>query len=278
MTGRALVLGGGGVAGIAWATGVLAGLARSGVDVADADLVVGTSAGSAVAAQLGSGLSWDELFRRQADPEAQNPELTPAGVSVPEVLERWFGLAAETPDPGELRRRVGAMALEAETVSEAARHAVIEARLPVHTWPDRQLKIVMVDAHTGEPWIVDRNSGVGLVDAVAASCAVPAIWPPVTIGGARYVDGGVRTMVNADLAEGHDRVLIVAPMVDPALEEQVASLRRTARVELITPDDKSTAAMGEDALDPATRTPAAHAGRDQGRQAAAAVAAVWRGA
>jgi NTE family protein len=72
--GRALVLGGGGVAGIAWMTGLLAGLADAGQDVTGADLLVGTSAGAAVAAQVGSGLSLDALFARQTDPALQARE------------------------------------------------------------------------------------------------------------------------------------------------------------------------------------------------------------
>ncbi|MDL4774043.1 patatin-like phospholipase family protein [Actinomadura xylanilytica] len=126
---RALVLGGGGVAGIAWETGVLAGLAAGGTDVTGADLLLGTSAGSTVAAQVGSGLPLNELFERQADPALQNEELVPDGTPPAEVLETWMRLTAESDGPEELRRRLGAFALEAETVPEAARRAVIEARL-----------------------------------------------------------------------------------------------------------------------------------------------------
>ncbi|MGC0419804.1 patatin-like phospholipase family protein [Embleya sp. AB8] len=182
---RALVLGGGGLAGIAWETGVLAGLAAEGVDVTDADLLLGTSAGSTVAAQVASGLPIAALFERQVDPALQNEELTPTGMSVQELMEVWGKLMAEVQDPTELRRRVGEMALAAPTVPEAARRAVIEGRLPAHTWPDRRLLVVAVDANTGEPRVFAKESGVDLIDAVAASCAVPGIWPPVTIGDAR---------------------------------------------------------------------------------------------
>ncbi|MFE2426200.1 patatin-like phospholipase family protein [Streptomyces sp. NPDC059373] len=274
---RALVLGGGGLAGIAWETGVLAGLAEEGVDVpATADHVVGTSAGAAVAAQLASGLTLPELLARQTDPALQNEELAPSGTSVAEVLELWAKLVAEHTDPLELRRGIGALALGATTVPEAARLEVIARRLPRHDWPeDRPLTLVVVDARTGGTRLFDRHSGVGLVEAVAASCAVPGIWPPVPIGGAHYVDGGVRTSNNADLAAGHDRVLVLAPMADPALEAEIAGLRRTARVAVITPDDASAAAFGIDPLAPAVRTPAAHAGLAQGRREAAAVGEVW---
>jgi NTE family protein len=275
-TTRALVLGGGGLAGIAWETGVLAGLAEEGIDVAaTADRVVGTSAGAAVAAQLLSGAAMAELFARQADPALQNEELAPAATSVGELLDLWAKLVAEIPDPVELRRRIGELALGAPTVPEVARRAVIAGRLPRHEWPERHLTLVAVDARTGGTRLFDRHCGVGLVEAVAASCAVPGIWPPVTIGGIRYVDGGIRTSSNADLAAGHDHVLVLAPMADPALEDEVAGLRRTARVAVITPDEAAAETFGTNPLDPAVRTPAAHAGLAQGRREAAAVAEAW---
>lgn len=274
---KALVLGGGGVAGIAWTTGVLAGLADQGVDVTDADLILGTSAGSTVAVQLSSGLSLPELFQRQADPALANRELTPVGLNMPKLWEELNATREGTDDPAQQRRRVGALALRAETVTEAERREVIAGRLPTHTWPDRDLRIIAVDTGTGEPVVFDRGSGVDLVDAVAASCAVPGVWPPVTIGDTRYTDGGVRTIANADLAAGYQRVLVLAPMPAPPLDEEIEGLRAAAEAELITPDEGSLAAIGTNGLDPATRTPAAQAGLVQGRKAAAAIAELWNG-
>ncbi|SDI39799.1 NTE family protein [Actinokineospora alba] len=264
------MLGGGGVAGIAWETGILTGLADAGVDVTDAELTIGTSAGSTVAAQLGSGLPLEELFRRQADPAAHNRELAPTGAGGAEFLDTLARLMAETADPAELRRRVGALALAADTVPEPVRRAVIANRLPSTAWPDRAL-IVAVDAATGEPRIFGPDSGVDLVDAVAASCAIPCVWPPVTIGDARYVDGGVRSMANVDLAAGCERALVIAPITDDALWEPVEG----CRMEIVTPDEQTLAAFEPDPLDPATRTPAARAGRAQGRRCAGQVAAFW---
>ncbi|MQY06091.1 patatin-like phospholipase family protein [Actinomadura macrotermitis] len=260
----ALVLGSGGVAGIAWTTGVLAGLADQGVDVTGADVLIGTSAGSTVAAQVASGLPIEELYRRQADPAAQNRELVPAA-SVAELMATLLKLVERYPDRAELRRKVGELALAADTVPEAERRAVIEGRLPVHEWPDRDLRIVAVETVTGDPVVFDRHSGVPLVDAVAASCAVPGIWPPVTIRDARYMDGGIRSVGNADLAAGADRVLVIAPMADPTLERDVAGL---PDAQVVKPDRASVAAFGADPLDSSTRTPAAEAGRAQGRAAA----------
>ncbi|MFE2071295.1 patatin-like phospholipase family protein [Streptomyces misionensis] len=269
---EALVLGGGGVGGIAWMTGLLAGLADTGQDVTGAGLLVGTSAGAAVAAQLGSGLGLEELYARQVDPARQAAEIM-AELDLEEFTAEIGAAMATAASPADLRRAVGRMALGARTVGEPERRAVIESRLPVHAWPDRALKIVAVDAESGASRILDRDSGVPLVDAVAASCAVPGVWPPVTIGDRRYVDGGVRSVANVDLAAGADRVLVLLPLgaaepfpSDHPLDRAVADLRaRGAEVTLVVPDEASTAAIGPNPLDPATRRPAAEAGRAQGR-------------
>ena len=276
--GRALVLGGGGVAGIAWMTGVLAGLAREGTPVTGADLLVGTSAGSTVAAQVGSGLPIEDLLARQTDPASQYPELRPSGELTPaEVLEIWARLAKEHDgDAAAVRRAVGARALATGTVPEAERRAVVEGRLPVHDWPSRALLVPAVNALTGELRVFDRRSGVPLVDAVAASCAVPMIWPPVTIDGARYVHGGVHSPTNLDRAAGHARVLLLAPMAVPAIDEGVAAVReRGGRVEVISPDEAALEAFGTDPLSPETRTPSANAGVAQGAALAAKIAPFW---
>lgn len=278
MGGQALVLGGGGVAGIAWTTGLLTGLASHGQDLTGADLLVGTSAGSVVAAQVTSGLPLDELFARQTDPARQAPEI-PADIDFEKFAADFGGAVTVANDPAEVRRAVGKMALAAETVSEADRRAVISARLPVHEWPGQRLVIVAVDAETGEPRRFDRESGVSLVDAVAASCAVPGVWPAVTIDGRRYVDGGVRSAENADYATGFKRVTVVSPLgvdsplpMEKPLPEVLDDLRAAgAEVTLITPDEAAKAAIGENPLDPATRTPAAEAGRAQG----AALTLTW---
>jgi NTE family protein len=251
----------------------LYGLSKAGAAVTGADLAVGTSAGAAVGAQLGSGLPLAELFDRQADPARQNAELTPTGVSLEELMLTMTKLAEEAPDPLERHRRIGELALAAATPPEPARRAVIEARLPSREWPRWPLSLVAVDVHTGEHVVFDRNSGVELVDAVAASCAVPGVWPPVTIGASRYMDGGARTFTNVDLARKYRRVLVIAPMVELNFAEQLAEL--TGRVEVIQPDDDSLTAFGTDVLDPAVRTPAALAGRSQGQRAAAQISALW---
>ncbi|MFF8943560.1 patatin-like phospholipase family protein [Streptomyces sp. NPDC014864] len=276
---EALVLGGGGVGGIAWITGLLTGLSEVGRDVTGADLIVGTSAGSTVAAQLGSGLGLEELYARQADPALQAAEIM-AEMDLEAFAAEIGAALSSAADITEMRRAVGKFALGTETVPERERLAVIESRLPSHAWPARALKIVTVDAESGEPRVFDRASDVSLVDAVAASCAVPGVWPPVTIGDRRYVDGGVRSVANADYAAGASRVLVIVPMgasepfpSDRPLERTVDELRaQGAEVAVVEPDEASKDAIGANALDPATRRPAAEAGRAQGH----ALTIEWR--
>src|ERR1700692_2897310 len=140
MNNRALVLGGGGVAGIAWITGLLFGLSEEGVDLRNADLILGTSAGSAVAAQLDCSLSLEELYRPQVDPTLPTRETPPAPRLLHALLQP-FPRNATSCDRAELTRKVGQWALQAPTVTEAERRSVIANRLPAHDWPDRLLRI-----------------------------------------------------------------------------------------------------------------------------------------
>jgi NTE family protein len=274
-----LVLGGGGVAGIAWELGILLGLHDAGIDLTTADRLVGTSAGSAVAAQVLSGVPLDELFARQLSPELLDSELQ---VDFdPEAMVREFGTALAGKEPGTERcQAIGEYALRATTVAEPVRRAVIERRLPAREWPARDLRIATVDAHTGEFRVFTKDDGVALVDAVAASCAVPGIWPPVTIGESRYIDGGMRSGVNVDLATGCDQVVVVAPMPElPMASAEVRrgaeELRALASVVTITADPGSLAAMAANPLDPASARPAALAGRAQAAAHVDEVRAVW---
>jgi NTE family protein len=279
---RALVLGGGGVAGVAWELGIITGLYEKGVDVRTADIIIGTSAGSVVGAQITSGTDLESLFASQLTPAEQSKErrveFDPA-----RLMDAFSQAVAEVgSDIKAIRARIGAYALTAPTVPEAERRAIIESRLPSRTWPQQRLLIVAVDTATGEEYIMDRESGVPLVDAVAASCAVPGVWPPVTIAGRRYMDGGMRSATNADLASGYDRVLILNPLganadyMGMGLTAEVAALEREgSRVLVIAPDTASVAAIGLNPLDPATRQPSALAGRAQGHELANSVAALW---
>jgi NTE family protein len=173
------------------------------------------------------------------------------------------------------------MALSARTVPEAQRRAVIEARLPAHDWPAGRLLVTAVDAESGQFMAFDRDAGVPLVDAVAASCAVPGVWPPVTIDGRRWIDGGMRSSANADLAEGYERVVVLAPIPTgfgpmTKVGDQVARLRAAgSQVATVTPDRDARRAIGRNVLDPGRRAVSARAGHTQAATVAAEIRAVW---
>jgi len=283
MINGAVVLAGGGVAGIAWEIGVLRGIEEveptaTGRILDGTTLLVGTSAGSAVAAQVANGTPLQELFDVQTSAESAELDV--------DLDQEVFGAMiaqaiAGAASPEEGRRRLGTIALDAHTVSTAARAAVIAARLPVHAWPQRPLLITAVDTATGALRVFDRNSGVDLVDAVAASCAVPGIWPTVEIDGHHYMDGGMRTVANADLAAGAQQVLILVPAPEtsqngPTLSQSELDALSPARVHSIFADADSLSAFGANSLDPRVRRLSALAGRELGRRIASEVSAFWR--
>lgn len=276
---KALVLGGGGITGIAWELGIIAGLADAGVDLTSADVVVGTSAGSVVGAQVLSGASLATLFAEQL--------VEPAGEAVnrlsPVALAR-FVIAAIWPGDGRRGRAyLGHAALAARTIPEPEWRHRFESMLHGHAWPDTRLVIAAVDAQTGEPRAFERDSRVDLIDAVAASCAVPLVYPPVTIDGRRYVDGGTRSIVNADLASGCATVVVIAPVTiafrrRQSIAFQLSRLGSKVRSIVVSPDAAARSAIGRNVLDPARRAGSARAGRRQGAEMAAAVKAIWSNA
>jgi NTE family protein len=300
---RALVFGGGGSAGNAWEIGVIAGLFDAGLDVTGADLIIGTSAGSTAAAQVSSTTRPAELLagilagapRPGAGPGPRSgagPGGSDRGrVQSPPVnlLEKTSAIIAAAEDPADMRRRLGAAALEMDAASgssgQTQRRATVAARLPSQHWPQRPLLIVAVDAHTGEPAVFDRHSGVDLADAVTASTAGPGA-PPHRIGDNRYIDGGYRSPENADLAAGYKRVLVLSPLGGRTrapldwgmhLAAQADELRaHGSGVETILPDSSSRDAFGGNLMDVSTRPPAAQAGYNQGRALAGQLAEFWR--
>jgi NTE family protein len=277
----ALVLGGGGITGIAWEIGVLAGLAEAGVDLSTADLVVGTSAGSVVGAQLTSGAELEAMYGRQLEPPAREKV---ARMTRANLAQYGWALLRSRGKDVEFRRRIGALALAAEkaglTPPEQERLDVIGSRLVSAEWPERPLVLTAVDAETGEFTTFDRDSGVPLLQAVAASCAVPGVYPPVTIGERRYIDGGMRSAANADLAQGCERLVALAPIprgIGPvaSVDAQVSGM--VSRVAVVSPDKAGRTAIGRNVLDPAARAGSARAGRAQAPAVAERIAEVWTG-
>jgi NTE family protein len=276
--GDALVLGGGGVTGVAWEIGLLAGLSEAGLDLSTAKLLVGTSAGAAVAAQVASGTPLTRLLELQLAGSAQE---IPATLG-PALLARFLWNMLTQRDAAGYGRAMGRLALGTTTIDEAERRVAIASRLPSHEWPDRLVRITAVNARTGAFRVFERGDGVPLVDAVAASCAVPGVWPPVSIGGELWIDGGMRSAVNADLAAGRGRVVILAPTTGgggavPTVGRQIAGLRAAgSAVVLVSPDRAARSQMGRNVLDPSKRAAAAEAGHRQAVRELERVASVWR--
>jgi len=281
MVQRALVLAGGGVAGVAWELGILLGIRDGAPDLAprieDAELIVGTSAGSTVAAQISTGTDLQELFDRQFTQTSSEIEID---FDIDAMIAMFGAAEAESTSPEDMRRRIGALALAADTVPEDVRRLAIAGRLPVHQWSDRAVLIPAVDAETGELVVFTRESGVPLVDAVTASCAVPGVWPPATIHGQRYIDGGTRSSTNADLAGPADKVLVIVPAlvdVEPFASQfaQEVTALKPAKIFTVSADDAALQAFGANPLSPATRKPSALAGRALGKAIARQVEGFW---
>jgi NTE family protein len=293
---RALVLHGGGSAGNAWEIGVIAGLFDAGLDVTQAGLIIGTSAGATAAAQITSAAPPELLAAILAAAPQPRPGLAGSGGGrapigpVSDHMERTNRIIAASKDAADMRRRMGAAALDMDAASDgsgqARWRATVAARLPSQHWPQRPVLITAVDAHTGEPVVFDRHSGVDLVDAVAASTSNGFGVPPYSIGGNRYIDGGYRRNENADLAAGYGRVLVLSPFGGRSrhpqewgmqLAAQVDELRaRGSSVETMFPDGHSLSAFGANMMDPSTRPPAARAGYNQGKTLAERLTKFWR--
>ena len=289
-----LVLGAGGVVGHAFHAGVLSALAEeTGWDPRSAEVIVGTSAGSVVSALLRAGLSAEDLAARALD-----RPLSPAG----QDLVRRAGYARPTipsrrPRPsGPLRMAAPGLLAKAALRPWQSRPAAVAAgvlpsgRVPTEMissglrplfpsgWPAPATWICAVRLDNGRRDVFGRAGApsAALPDAVAASCAIPGFFSPVTIDGVRYVDGGVHSPTNADVVGrlGLDLVLISSPMsaagrglrlsVDGAarafsgtyLRREVAGLRRRGvTVVAFQPVADDLAVMGVNAMEPSRRGP-----------------------
>ncbi|MDO5504228.1 MAG: patatin-like phospholipase family protein [Actinomycetia bacterium] len=271
---RALVLGSGGHTGIAWEIGMLAGLREQGVDLTDADLLIGSSAGSVVATHLALGADLDEALGLITSPAVA----ATAARMGPNVLFRYLLAALMPGSPARKRSRLARSrpgAIDEDTFVEAVSQGISDA-----DWPQRELMITAVRADTGEAVAFTKDSGVPLARAVAASCAVPLVYPNVTIHGDPYFDGGLRTVTNADMAVGADRVVVIAPLAFAVRKTQrpraqLASLGPQVLSTCVVPDEQAVEAIGKNLLDPRRAASARAAGAAQAAQVAERVGAVW---
>lgn len=287
MSKGALVLGGGGSVGIAWELGYLSGLESRSPEVLAAirapdTMYIGTSAGSIVATMLASGRDIAELVQPELDsptvPDPSRQRGSVMGIARIATVMLLARVGTKTPEEG--RQRIGAFAAQATTGPEAEWVENIGRRLPEHGWPERRLLITAVDVDSGEFRVFDRESGVDLVRAVAASCAVPGIFPPVSIDGRRYMDGGMRSIANADLAAGCDPVFILVPVRGGgpgmgSVSKDELKVFDTGASHLVYADADSARAFGRNPLSTTTRAASARAGYHQGSRVDRSVDELW---
>ncbi len=286
---RALVLGGGGPVGIAWEAGLLAGLGETGVDLSAADLFVGTSAGSVVGAQLALGRTPRQIYERQTLP-AEPGGRTVRPVDLSGLIARYLRFYSADQPVEQFRAELGRFALEAETGSEEewlAGFQAVEA-MGEELWPSRDFVCTAIDTADGAFVAWDRASGVPLSKAVASSCAVPGIFPPVTIGGRRYMDGGIGSATNATLAASYERVVVVAVTSAAAgggdigaairrrFDEELDELRASgSSVDVVRPGDEFVQKLGVNVMDFTRRQEAAEIGLRQGHSEAERLGGFW---
>ncbi|HSJ85657.1 MAG TPA: patatin-like phospholipase family protein [Anaerolineales bacterium] len=284
---RALVLGGGGFVASSWITGLITGMAEAGIDVRDADLLIGTSSGARVALQLASGTPLEEVFAQQVGAGQHFGAAPQAGrqsgaVDMSRVQQEVARAKELGGDRAEILRRIGQLAL---ALAGPERRAPGKTQLPMEDWPERRIQLIALNAETGVRRAFDRASGIHLVDAVMATTASFGA-APVWFEGQPYIDGGYYSSDNADLAAGFGRVLVLALKAPPwamrlvSLEDGIAELRATgAEVESIQPDDEAMeviAAAGSP-MNPAVFEPVTRAGRAQGLRVVAqrGTAGLW---
>jgi len=288
---RAVVFGGGGPVGIGWETGLVVGLGGEGIWLGGADLVVGTSAGSVVGAQVALGLDLAENLATVASPLTVPVGSAAAESGMETLLTAMAQAAGGGTSAQQARVQLGQVALAAPTVDEDLFISVF-AQVKGEDWPEGYV-CTAVDVETGELRVWDKAAGVALDRAIASSCSVPGIFPPITIDGRRYMDGGMRTALNSDIAVGHDAVIAIScfilalpeGMSDPtfdalaaALESEFEALRSSgSALEIIAPGEEflEVSGWGFNLMDP-TRTVAAYeAGVRQAAVEAERLRAIW---
>lgn len=292
-TRRGLVLGAGGVLGAAWTIGALDALRDvEGFEPHEADVLLGTSAGSVVAALLGSGLTASDLLQHQR------------GMPMSRELELQWSYDASTggSHPTRPRLAVGSPALLRRTLTQPHRVpplAVLAALTPPGTGTLAEVAAMVQAVAGGDGWVardgvwvvaMDYDTGrrvafgrpgappARLAEAVSASCAIPGWYAPVQVDGHRYVDGGTLSTTSADLlaTADLDEVYVLAPMASfvPDRPQHVAArlerrLRRQitrrvvgeahrvsgqgAAVTVLTPGPEDLTAMGANLMDPSRR-------------------------
>jgi NTE family protein len=285
-------MGGGGLVGIAWELGVLAGLQdAAGLNPTSAAVIVGSSAGSVCGAQAALGRDLVELVdgqRRTAlrSSRTTEPETTTSGngrgsdeangAQAPQSISQEIldALMSSTGSVEERAAKIGKMAMEADvTLEEDAYVESFRSFLGTDKWPEVDLRVTTAEAESGRSILWSRDDGIDLIRAVASSCAIPCYFPPVSFRDRHYVDGP-RGGFMADLAEEKalDGILFVGPNVamPPQLARQVEleDLADKGMPVVMVTGGEAMVQIGMDLMNPALRARAAEAGVADGHEAA----------
>jgi NTE family protein len=243
---RGLVLGGGGVLGAAWMIGALSALSDAlDWDPREAEVIVGTSAGSVLAAMLGSGLAVEQLVNHQrgivapGDPRIEFDPDTASGGALPPRPQLKMGSRALVARSVLHPRRVPVLAALAGLAprgrgSLAAVGDLVRAANPDDVWPARpQTWLIAMDYDSGRriPFGRDGAPPASMADAVMASCSIPGWYAPLVIDGRRYIDGGTLSPTSLDLLadSGLSEVYVLAPMISFDYDEPASVVGRVER-------------------------------------------------
>ncbi|WP_343054768.1 patatin-like phospholipase family protein [Paenibacillus taichungensis] len=270
-------MGWGGVTGIAWEIGMLTGLLHEGINLADADAIYGTSAGSFVGAALASHYDLNKLYASQLVP---NTAEVNASTDILTTFLWFRAVLLGGSKPKKTGKMFGDIAKRHPSkVTQEMRRSVVKSRLVTTEWPSN-LNETAINATTGDLHILNKDSGVSLLDAVSASGAVPGIWPFISFGGQDWIDGGMVSSTNAHLASGFNKVIVLSPMPNthgfiPGVKNDVAKLQKSAMASLIIPDGNSIVAMGKNRYDPTFAPSSVKAGYEQAIQEAPSIREIW---
>lgn len=240
----ALALSGGGHYGIAFHIGYLKGLFDKGIDLRTVDYIIGTSAGSQVSTTISSMIDWDTIWQEQIIEKVN--ETTPiSDKEMGELFQAFDQLAKESKSTKAWVDGMGEISKNTQpNVSLDARRDMIRNRLgsvPLE-WNDK-LNIVATELETSERKVFNAQSGVALIDALAASSALQGVWQPIPINGYHYYDGGSYSMENPDVVDDAVKVIVLTtnlPIETPyALDQLVEQMKADGKdVYVVKPSDE----------------------------------------
>jgi NTE family protein len=281
---KAIILGGGGRYGNSWELGYLFGLEKAGISIRNADVIVGTSAGSKVGTLLSSDLNWKEIWEEQIE-KASNEDSPISNEDMNKLFKEYNEIALKSVSPKDWVIKMGEISLKTPNIQdETSRISDIGKDLgsikPV--WPE-QLRIIVTNLERSERIVLSKDSNVDILEALAASTALPGVWRPVNIKGNYYYDGGSYSMENPDVVKDADIMLILStdlPIATPyKLDELIQKQENNGvKTKLIKPANEVREVLKSfnfNTMDQKLRPLTALAGVRQGEKDAEQIREFW---